>query len=225
LCLIHGAWHDGSCWEPLAGPLEAHGYQVLAPDLPYDDPHASYEDRIGPVLDELAGRTGSQVLVGHSMGSSYAALVAARVSSQLLVHLCPRLGPFPSPAEAPPTFREDFPFPPTNADGTSVWDADQAVGAMYPRLPAETAHALAKRLRPMVPPPGTYPLTDHPDVHTALVYATEDEIFQPAWQRFMAREVLGIEPVAIVGGHFPMLENPKSLAALLHRLVLDHPEE
>jgi pimeloyl-ACP methyl ester carboxylesterase len=96
---------------------------------------------------------------------------------------------------------------------------------MYPRLPAETAQDLAKRLRPMVPPPGAYPLTEHPDVPTALIYATEDEFFEPAWQRFMAREVLGIEPVAIGGGHFPMIEDPESLAALFQGLVLDKVEE
>ena len=35
----------------------------------------------------------------------------------------------------------------------------------------------------------------------------------------MARQLLGIEPVEIPGGHFPMLEDPAALAELLDRLA------
>ena len=75
---------------------------------------------------------------------------------------------------------------------------------MYPRLPPETARALAEHLRPMALPPGEYPLRDPPAIPTVLVYAADDEFFEPAWERFMARELLGIEPIEISGGHFPM---------------------
>ena len=49
----------------------------------------------------------------------------------------------------------------------------------------------------------------------ALVYASDDEFFEPEWERFMARELLGIEPIEIPGGHFPMAEDPEGLADLL----------
>ena len=93
---------------------------------------------------------------------------------------------------------------------------------MYRRLPPETARALAQRLRPMAPPAGEYPLPGYPDIPTALVYATDDEFFEPAWERFMAREALGVEPVEISGGHFPMAEDPDALAELLDRLAREH---
>jgi pimeloyl-ACP methyl ester carboxylesterase len=35
----------------------------------------------------------------------------------------------------------------------------------------------------------------------------------------MARELLGIEPIELPGGHFPMLEDPEALAELLGSLV------
>jgi pimeloyl-ACP methyl ester carboxylesterase len=92
---------------------------------------------------------------------------------------------------------------------------------MYARLPPETARALAERLRPGAPA-AEYPLSGHPDVPTMLVYATDDELFEPAWERFMARELLGIEPIEISGGHFPMVENPEALADLLDRLAREH---
>jgi pimeloyl-ACP methyl ester carboxylesterase len=55
------------------------------------------------------------------------------------------------------------------------------------------------------------------------VCAAEDEIFDPAWQRFMAPELLGIEPIEIPGGHFPMVEDPEALADLLDRLARERP--
>jgi pimeloyl-ACP methyl ester carboxylesterase len=93
---------------------------------------------------------------------------------------------------------------------------------MYPRLDSNTARALAQRLRPATSPPDEFPLPRHPDVPTALIYTTDDEIFESAWERFMARELLGIEPIEIQGGHFPMLEDPAALAELLDRLAAEH---
>jgi pimeloyl-ACP methyl ester carboxylesterase len=52
-----------------------------------------------------------------------------------------------------------------------------------------------------------------------LIYASQDELFEPDFERFVARELLGIDPVEIPGGHFPMAEDPGSLAELLDRLA------
>jgi pimeloyl-ACP methyl ester carboxylesterase len=58
-------------------------------------------------------------------------------------------------------------------------------------------------------------------VPTVFVYASDDEIFEPEWERFMARELLGVEPIEIPGGHFPMVEDPAALADLLDRLATE----
>jgi pimeloyl-ACP methyl ester carboxylesterase len=223
-CLIHGAWHDSSCWEPLVPLLRARGHDVIAPDLPLDDLQAGFEERVRPALDALEGVADPVVVVGHSMGSAYAPLIAAARPGSLLVHLCPRLGPFAAPAGAPAKFREGFPFPVDRPDGTSVWDAEVAMGAMYSRLAPEAARALAQRLRPMAPPADDFPLPGHPDVATVLVYAADDEIFEPDWERFMARELLDVDAIEIPGGHFPMVEAPDALAALFDQLAREHTE-
>ena len=138
------------------------------------------------------------------------------------MHLCPRLGPFAPPPGAPDTFREGFPFPADRPDGTSVWDAEAAIGCDVPppasgdRPCARAAPAPDGPARRRVPAPG------HPDVATVLVYAADDEFFEPEWERFMARELLGIEPIEIPGGHFPMAEDPDALADLLDRLAREH---
>jgi pimeloyl-ACP methyl ester carboxylesterase len=222
-CLIHGNWHDGSCWQPLIEQLSALGHGAVAPDLPFDDPAATYEDRARPASAAVEDVDAPVVVVGHSAGSAEAALVAAERRPALLVHLCPRFGSFAAPPDAPPVFREGFPFPPRDSEGRMVWDADSAIAVMYPRLASEVAHGLAERLRPGASAVGEYPLAKHPDVPTALIYAREDEFFNPEWERFAARTLLGIEPIEIPGGHFPMVEDPDALAALLDSLARADP--
>ena len=219
-CLLHGNWHDAASWDPLVGALRARGHDAVAPELPIDDPKATWEDRAEAGLRALAGVEGPVVVVPHSATSGVGAMVAARLDDALLVYLCPRLGHLDPPAGAPEPFRPDFPFPPRRADGANVWERDAAIAAMYGRLPREVAESLADRLRPAAPPPDSFPLQQAPDVPVALVFAADDEFFEPEWEAFMAREVLGVEPIEIPGGHFPMVEDPEALAALLSELAL-----
>jgi pimeloyl-ACP methyl ester carboxylesterase len=218
-CLIHGNWHDGSCWAPLVERLRSRGHDAIAPDLPFDDAAATYEERARPALMALARMEEPTIVVAHSVASAEAALVAAERRPALLVYLCPRFGSFAARSDAPAIFRDGFPFPPRDAEGRMVWDPDAAIAAMYPRLPAETGSRLANRLRPGASPIGNYPLAEHPDVATALIYASDDEFLTPEWERFVAREMLGIEPIEVPGGHFPMIEDPEALAELLAALA------
>lgn len=108
-----------------------------------------------------------------------------------------------------------FPWPPGD-----VWDPASAIEAMYPRLDPELAASAAAKLRPGTPPLDDYPIERHPDdTPAAAVYAAYDEFFPPDWQRWAAREVLGVEPVEIQTGHFPMLEAPHTLAGILEMLA------
>jgi pimeloyl-ACP methyl ester carboxylesterase len=217
-CLIHGAWHEPSCWDEVTPRLKRLGHAVVVPDLPLQDPEAGFDERIQPALDALQGIDGPLVIVGHSQGTAYSSLVAAAKPDAVLVHLCPRLGGFEPPAGAPDMFRPDVPFPETGPDGTSVWDEELALDALYGRVPPPRAAMLAGRLRPMAMPPDDYPLSAHPDNRTVLIYAAKDELFEPAWERFMARELLDVEPIEVPGGHFPMAEDPGGLAAVLDRV-------
>jgi pimeloyl-ACP methyl ester carboxylesterase len=192
---------------------------VAAPDLPFDDPGAGFQERVRPALAALDDAEDPVVVVGHSMASRYAPLVAIARPGALLVYLCPRLGGFQAPPGAPAMFRAGIPFPPERADGTTIWEPEVAISVLYRRLPAASARTLAARLRPLASVPGAYPLRANPEIRTMLVYAADDEIFEPDWERFMARRVLMVEPIEIPGGHFPMLEDPDALADLLERLA------
>ena len=92
-CLVHGAWHDATCWDPVTEALRAAGHDVVAPDLPFDDPATTFDARIEPALRAIDGLADPLVVVGHSMGAGYAPSVAAHRQRAVLVHLCPGLGP------------------------------------------------------------------------------------------------------------------------------------
>jgi pimeloyl-ACP methyl ester carboxylesterase len=220
LCLIHGAWHEPSCWDELTPMLMERGHDVLIPDLPLQDPGAGYDERVRPALEVVEGVDDRLAIVGHSQGTTYSTLVAAANPDALLVHLCPRLGGLEPASGAPDPFQEGIPWPAIE-DGASIWEADAARGFMYSRVPEPRATILAGRLRPMAMPKGDYPLEGPPSNETVLIYAAEDEFFRPDFERFMAGDVFGIEPIEIPGGHFPMAENPEALAELLDRVVRD----
>lgn len=217
--LLHGAWHEPSCWEPVREPLEALGHGTTAADLPLHDPAATYADRVRPAIEALDGAVGPVVVVAHSQSSALGPLVAVARPISLLVYLCPRMGSVALPDGTPGAFREGIPFPPDRPDGTTAWDPEVATEAMYRRLSPDRARALAKRLRPMAMPPDDYPLDEHPDVPTALMYGSEDELFEPAFERFVAEELLGIEPIELQSGHFPMAEDPDGTAEQLDSLA------
>jgi len=96
LILIHGAWHDSTCWSPVLPLLSAAGCRVLAPDLPGHgaDPLPlakvtlkAYVKRILELLETLEDKV---VLVGHSMAGLVISEVAARRPDKVeqLVYLC-----------------------------------------------------------------------------------------------------------------------------------------
>lgn len=219
-CLIHGAWHEPSCWDELAPQLMERGHRVVVPDLPLQEPAAGFDERIAPALRAIEGIDHALVIVGHSQGTSYSSLVAAANPNAMLVHLCPRLGGLEPPG-APDPFREGIPWPDARADGATAWDGDAAVRFMYGRVPEPRASMLAGRLRPMAMPRDDYPLDGPPVNRTALIYAAQDEFFEPEFERFMAEAVFGVEPIEIPGGHFPMAEDPAALAELLDRVAPD----
>jgi len=219
--MLHGAWHDPSCWDLVTEHLEDLGHSATTPDLPLHDPSAGYEQRIRPAIEALEGSDGPVVVVAHSQSSALGPLVAVSRPVSLLIYLCPRMGSLEPPPGAPEPFRKSIPFPSARPDGTTAWDPETAIEVMYPRLPPERAMALAEHLRPMAMPPGDYPLQAHPNVPTALAYGAEDELFEPAFQRFMAEELLGIDPIELQSGHFPMVEDPVAVAELLDRLAGD----
>jgi pimeloyl-ACP methyl ester carboxylesterase len=188
----------------------------VAPDLPAEDPAAGFPE-YARVVEEALGDADDVVVVGHSMGSDTAALVAAARPVRLVVYLCPRFGGVRRPPGEPTTFQSDFRATP--GDGVNWWPAEDALRVMYRHLDPETARRATAQLRPQVEVwLRPFPLDRLPSVPTEVVIAREDEAFTLEWSRWAARTLAGVEPIELEGGHFPMLERPAELAALLTRL-------
>ncbi len=224
MCLLHGNWHDGSCWGPLARRLEGLGHRALTPDLPLHDPTAGYAGRARPAIEAVASAEPPVAVVGHSLAAGIAPIVAAGTDATIVISLCPApTGPFAGVDVEIAPVRRIFDLPPADEHGASIWDAEVAVETMYARLPRDIARAVTERLRPGSSAPDRYQLSRHPDVPGRLILATEDEFFDPEWSRRVASAVLGTEPIELTTGHFPMLEAPAELARLLDGLLQPAP--
>ena len=199
------------------------GHHVVAPDLPLDDPNAGFEERTRPRSMRSTTPPIRSWSSATRWASAYATLIAAgtpRLAARAPVPETWRVRRRRPARRIPSGLRSRFPA--DRPDGTSAWDAEAAIGAMYRRLPAETARALTQRLQPMAQPAGEFPLPGPPDIPTVLMYAAEDEFFEPAWERFMAREAARRRAGRDPRRPLPDGRGPDALAALLERVAAEH---
>lgn len=67
--LLHGAWHNGSCWMEVQKLLKEKGYESEALTLPgngvNDDKNVSYDDYVQYVSEEINKQDKPVIVVGH----------------------------------------------------------------------------------------------------------------------------------------------------------------
>jgi pimeloyl-ACP methyl ester carboxylesterase len=231
--LIHGAWHGAWCWDPLVPELERRGHRAVAVDLPCDDLAATTMDNAKLVSESLTDAAAESltdadaddvVVVGHSLGG-ITAVVVPRLRPVRKVVLLAALVPRPGRslgevmASEPDTTTEEFNAVPRNIGdrGAVSWDPEIAAKFFYRACDPNTAQWAASKLRTQVWTTSREPcpLDKWPDCELASIICTEDELLTPAWSRRTARDVLGVEPLELPGGHFPMLAIPSQLADAL----------
>lgn len=226
--LVHGAWHGGWCWERLVPELERRGHRAVAPDLPCEDPGATFSDYAGLVVDALAGADGDVVVVGHSVGGHTIPLVAAQRPVRRLAYVCGLLSrPGRSMIDElragnPPPLRSEYEagLGERDEEGRRRWaDFELAWSEMYADCDEATARAAFDRLRPQASEAYRVPcpLDSHPAVESTYVLCTDDRIVDPEWSRPAARELLGVEAGELPGSHSPFVSRPAALADLLVR--------
>ncbi|MBW0093908.1 alpha/beta hydrolase [Pseudonocardia sp. KRD-184] len=233
--LVHGAWHDGSCWAPVVDLLAAQDHDVVAVDLPSDRPGATTDDYVDAVLAAVGDR-GRVVLVGHSLGGLTVPVAAQRLGPDRVAALVlvAALVPLPGSSWADRTRAEAGIMAPGFGrgqvradDGTTSWSPEAAAGNLYagvvdelesdgtPDAQAAVAAAVAAvRPQDWTVTKEVTPLTAWPAVPTVQVVCAGDRVVDPQWSRTGA-VVPGAEVVELAGGHFPMLTRPAELAELL----------
>jgi len=197
--LVHGAWGGGWCWDLLRTELEEHGHVVHTPDLPCEDLTAG-------VAEYAAAVPAADVVVGWSLGGVTIPSVAAdtHVFLTALVAGTGWDGVF-VPGFGDTRLRDEL--------GRSYYP-DPADAARDLQFPPEHTH-LAHKLRRQAPYDGAPGQVER----AAYIVCTRDAAIRPDWQRHLAGDVLGLEPLELDAGHSPMLECPRELAVLLEALV------
>lgn len=221
--LIPGAGSDSWYWHLVVPELRGRGHDVVAPDLPCDDDAAGLREYTTAVVDALAGRDASDVvLVAQSLGGFTAPLVCERVPVRLMVLVAPMV---PQPGELlgdwwENTRWEESRWEEAESKGTAPVGFDDLEALFFHDLPpdvkAEAMHH--ERNQSGTPMRERWPLAAWPDVPTRVVLCREDRLFPPGFQRRVAEERLGVTPDEIDGGHLPALSRPKELADLLERV-------
>ena len=231
--LVHGAWHDGSCWAPLLGPLAEFGLPARAVDLPSDRPGSTLVDCSAAVVDAArrlgAGPESPVVLVGHSLAGLVVPLAAQELgpASVAAIVLVGAVVPWPGrswvdraraqPGAMVPGFDRGRQ---RQADGTMSLDPEEAAQGLYAGVAEESSPDVAARavagLRPqdwtLTLEPS--PLEAWPPVRTVSVVCADDRVVDPVWSRGPGA-IEGAERVELAGGHFPMLCRPAELAAVV----------
>jgi pimeloyl-ACP methyl ester carboxylesterase len=208
--VIHGAGDTGANWEPVGAELRARGHDMIAPDLPCDDPAAGLREYTDTVVQAIGDRS-ELVLVAHSLGGFTAPLVAARVPVEKIVLIAAMV---PRPGETGIEWWANT----GHSDEVQPWPDDERE-LFLQDVPAEVAVATLARsrqqtLRVMDEP---WPLAAWPDVPTRFLLCREDRCFPPAWLQRVVRERLRITPDEIDGGHMPYVSRPAELAERLAR--------
>ncbi|TCO64718.1 alpha/beta fold hydrolase [Actinocrispum wychmicini] len=216
--LIHGGGDVGWSWHLVAAELRGRGHEVVAPDLPADDPSATFTDYVDAVVEAVGDRK-DLVVVGHSFGGFTAPLVADRLAADLLVLVASMI---PAPGESPDdwgrnTGCDEAVQAQAARDGGRTGNADPYV-SFYHDVPRALAEEALSKERAHPSPAAMkepWPLDAWPDVPTRFVLCSEDRCFPPDFLRGLAAERLGIVPEEIAAGHCVALSRPTELADLL----------
>ena len=229
IVLVHGAWADGSSWNPVSTALQAQGYTVLTPPnlLHGVAGDAAY------VASFLAQRTtGPVVLVGHSYGGvviTNAATGGGDVRALVYVdafipdvgeNVFAILGGSGSALDVPdPTTVLDivgYPGAP-DGDAEAFLKAATVHDAFAQDLPEADRWLIVASQRPIALGANIAPTETAAwrTIPSWAVVGTEDLVIPPATQRSMA-ERAGATITEVAGSHVSMVSHPEAtIAAIL----------
>ncbi|HZR12275.1 MAG TPA: alpha/beta hydrolase [Acidimicrobiia bacterium] len=227
VALVHGAYHGAWCWERVVPELEARGHRVVAMDLPSDRADAGAREYAAAAVDAMADLDDDVTVVGHSLGGLTIPVVASMRPVGRLVFLA-AIVPVPGRTVGAaldgelPTDPAFLATSTTNEDGSATFRTECVEEWFTHDAPGSTRW-VASRLRRQFWGPVTEacPIDAWPAVASSYVLCRDDRIVRPDYQRRVARELLGVTPVEMVGGHEPMVARPAELAAVLDGIVSD----
>ncbi len=229
IVMIHGAWHGGWCWQPVADRLRARGHRTYAPSLTGlgDRSHLLSEEvglatHIADVVNLIRWEgLRDVVLVGHSYGGQVISCAAAQAADRIgaLVYVdafvtepgrsIAQYGRSPSAGDIEKVAREQgncWRAPPPDA---SIWVSDPKL------IDWINARTTDQPLKSTTEPAMMGDATGIPQVPSTYVLAEQHD--NPAFPRFFARYsgAPGWRTVSLDTTHDVMLTMPDELAELI----------
>jgi pimeloyl-ACP methyl ester carboxylesterase len=218
--LVHGAFHDGWCWELVRQQLDERGVPNQALDLPFTGLEGDAE-AVGKLLDAVDGPV---VLIGHSYGGMVISRAASgRDDVAHLVYLCAvQVAEDVDLATAMTTSDELMSSLVHGDDGAMSVDPAIAPAVFYHDCDDELTATAVSHLRGMglgviqesdePPPPAAWK-----QIESTYVVCTDDQTIAPESQHKMANNADHV--VVWDTSHSPMLSRPDLVADLLADLA------
>jgi pimeloyl-ACP methyl ester carboxylesterase len=211
--LVHGAFADGSGWEPVAKILKNDGYKVSV----VQHPETSYTDDQKYTKAAIDAMGGPVVLVGHSYGGSVITEAGNHPNVKALVYIAAfALDAGESCAsieEALPQASKAF-----KPDSNGNWWIEQEHFAadFAADLPKDQAEFMAISQVPISTEAFTHKVTN-PAWKTKpswYMVATEDRSINPEQERMMAKRARATM-VEVKASHVAYMSHPKEAAKLI----------
>jgi pimeloyl-ACP methyl ester carboxylesterase len=212
--LVHGAFADGSGWQPVASILERDGYTVSV----VQEPLTSLEADVAATRIAL-DHSGPAVLVGHSWAGMVISEAGNHPAARSLVYVAafePEVGESAGGLQSK--------TPPAS---TSVGPIGGGFVAVKPEafhqdvaadLPEGPAHFAAISQVPIAASAfdATVAAPAWNKKPSYAVVATQDRMINPELERFMAKRAHS-EVIELPGSHVIFLSHPKEVAALIEK--------
>ena len=212
--LIHSTGQGAAGWDRVVRALGDRGQPAHAVELP-SDPQllaADYAERIRRQVGAIAAPT----ILAHSGAGPLLPATARALGARHQIWLAAWV---PDPAVS---FTEDTgrnlraAFNPDWVGKDPTTDDAVAAAFLYHDCDDATLE-WALSTRRLFLPRAVFGerLSLAPEIPSTYIVAAHDRTIRPGWQRRMARERLGVEPVELPTGHCPNVSRPDRLAELL----------
>ncbi len=203
--LVPGAGGQAWFWHQLVPLLPG----AIAVELPAGDPEAGLATYADTIVRAAGPPSEPVTVVAQSMGGLSAPLVCDRLPVAELVLLNAMV---PRPGE---TGHQWWQATGHHDVFTDEMDLMQHFFHDVPEEITRQAQAMGEPEQTGRPFDDPWPLAAWPQVSTRVLTGSDDRFFPAEFQRRVARERLGLEPVLVPGGHLAALSRPRELAAAL----------
>ena len=221
IVLVHGAWANGSSWDPVIKELQTVGYNVIATQFPY----TTLADNVTKLKNVLATLTGPTILVGHSYGGQIISALGAGDPKVVGLVYIAAFG-LDEGESISALLAQGAPTPAlahlvVDAQGYAWLPQDDFVNYFASGIdPAE-----AKVMWAVQPPFNTVSLGDvmttptWKSVPSWYLVATKDDVIPPDAERLFAKR-MGATTVEVESGHIAMISHPDEVTKLIEEAAI-----